>query len=457
MSIFKRKKAEKLSCNEKSNLSTYRQEIKIGLFLGIGLFILALFIFVVGDFSTLFQKKGYTLYAYFSSVSGLEKKTVVRLAGVKVGIVEEIRLKGDQAEVELSVNPDVEVSADSTATLASLGLLGEKFIEIIPGKAKKMARPGDTIGSLPPVGFDQLGTMLASVGDEIKETSRSLRELLGTDQTRTDLKEIFQNVSEFSSELNEFLRKNETRISGSLEKSTEVMENFNKNVETISKNMDEFIQMLKDTVEENRGNLKENISSLKELLSKTEESLKLLNQALEKLNKGEGTLGRLIQDPELIDKTEETVNEIQKIVKPVSSLKVNMGLRAEYFGRSELFRETLYFSLWPASDKFVLTQIVHDPWQDKFTYSAQGGLRWGAFAPRAGILESEFGVGFDFYTWNDRLVFTLEGFDFNRDPRPRLRAWTSFSPARYIRFLLGWDDFTLSEKRELYFGMSFGF
>lgn len=457
MGIFKRKRREGLECSEESNLVTYRKEIKIGLFLGIGLVILALFIFVVGDFSTLFQKKGYTLYANFSSVSGLEKKTVVRLAGVKIGVVEEIRLKGNQAEVEMAINPEVEVSRDSTATLASLGLLGEKFIEIIPGKEKEMAQPGDTIGSLPPVGFDQMGMMLASLGDEIKETSRTLRELLGGDETRTNLKDIFQNMSLFSSELNDFLRQNKSSISGSLEKSTEVMENFNQSVEAISKNLDELILLMKDTVEENRVNLRENISGLKDLLLKTEESLKLLNDALEKLNKGEGTLGKLIQDPELINRTEETVNEIQKIVKPVSSLRLNMGLKAEYFAKSELFKGTLSFALWPSSNKFVLAQIVHDPWQDRFTYSAQGGLRWGAFAPRAGILESEFGVGLDFFTFNDRLVFTFEGFDFNREPRPRFRAWTSFVATRYIHFLLGWDDFTLSEKRELYFGLKFGF
>ncbi len=457
MGIFRRKSKEGVSRDKESRLVIYRQEIKIGLFLGIGLVILALFVFIVGDLSNLFQKKGYTLYAYFQSVSGLEKKTVVRLAGVKVGSVEDIRLKGNQAEVKMSINLDIEISKDATVTLASLGLLGEKFIEIIPGKGEEMAQPGDSLGSLPSVGFDQLGVMLSSLGDEIKETSRSLRELLGEEESRTSLKEIFQNISSFSSELNDFLQQNKSSVSRGLERSSEVMDNFDQKVEKISENLDELIHMLKETVEENRGNLKENFQGIKELLFKTEESLRLLNEALEKLNKGEGSLGKLIQDPELIQKTEETVNEVRKIVRPVSSLRMNMGLRTEYFAKSELLKGSLSFAVWPSSDKFVLAQIVQDPWQDRFTYTAQGGLRWGAFAPRAGILESEFGVGLDFYTLDDRLVFTLEGFDFNREPRPRFRAWTSFLATKYIHFLLGWDDFTLSEKRELYFGLRFGF
>jgi phospholipid/cholesterol/gamma-HCH transport system substrate-binding protein len=457
MSIFKRKRKADASCPEGRNLASYWREIKIGLFLGMGLIILALFIFVVGDFGNLFQKKGYSLYANFKSVSGLEKKTVVRLAGVKVGFVQEIGLKGNQAEVEMAINPDVKISKDSTATLASLGLLGEKYIEINPGTEKELAQAGDTIGSQPAFGFDQMGTTLSSLGDEIKKTSQSLRELLGEKATRENLNEILSNMSLFSSELNDFLQKNKPIIAGGLEKASKAVDDFDQKVDGISKNLDEFIRLLKDTVEENRVNLKENIQGLKEMLSKTEESLKLLNEVLEKLHKGDGTLGKLIQDPDLIDKTEKAVGDIQKIVTPVSSVKINLGLRAEYFAQSELVRGALSFMLWPSSDKFVLAQIVHDPWKDRFTYSAEGGLRWGAFAPRAGIIESEFGVGLDVYAFRDRMVIALEGFDFNRDPRPRFRAWTSFLATKYIHFLLGWDDFTLAQKRELYFGLRFGF
>jgi phospholipid/cholesterol/gamma-HCH transport system substrate-binding protein len=457
MGIFKKSKNEDPGYLDEGRVKAVRQELKIGLFLAVGLAILAVFIFVVGDFSTLFETKGYMLYTHFDTVAGLEKKTVVRMAGVKVGAVKTISLKGSKAEVAMDINPEIEISRDSKATLASLGLLGEKYIEIIPGAEEAVVQPGGTIGSLPPVSFDQLGMILSSVGDDIKNTSKALRDLLGEGEARVNIKEILQNLSSASAELNEFFSENKPLLTQSLEKSAQAIETFDQNVTSISQNLDELIILLKDTVEENRESLKGNLEGIKELISNMEEALKTLNESLEKINKGEGTLGKLISEKELYEKADKTLNDAQGIISPVSSLRIDMGLKAEYFAKSELLRGTLSFGIWPSSDKFLLGQIVQDPWQDKFTYSAQGGIRWGVFAPRAGILESKFGVGLDLYAFKDRVIFTFEGFDFNRNPRPRFRAWTSLVASKSIHVLFGLDDFTLSQNREFYLGMRFGF
>ncbi len=442
---------------EESKRKKFRQEIKIGLFLAIGLAILAVFIFVIGDISTLFEKKGYVLYTHFDSVAGLEKKTLVRMAGVKVGAVEAIMLKSNKAEVAMNINPDIQITQDSKATLASLGLLGEKYIEITPGVDDTLVEPGGIIGSLPPVSFDQLGIILSSVGDDIKSTSKAMRELLGEGGARVNIKEILENLSSVSGELKNVISESKPNITQSLEKAENVIDTFDQNVRAISKNLDELILIMKDTVEENRGSLKGNLEGIEDLISRTEEALKKLSEALEKINKGEGTLGKLIEDPGLYEKAENAVKRVQDFISPVSSFRLDMGLRAEYFAKSEFVKGTLSLGFWPSSDKFLLAQIVSDPWQDKFTYSAQGGIRWGDFAPRAGIMESKFGVGLDFYTFRDRVIFTLEGFDFNREPGPYFRAWTSLVASKFVHILLGLSDFTLSKNREVYFGMRFGF
>jgi hypothetical protein len=257
--------------------------------------------------------------------------------------------------------------------------------------------------------------------------------------------------------LKDFFGENRPHVTESLDKAAEAIETFDQNVQSISQNLNELILLLKDTVEENRGSLKENLEGIRELISKTEEALKSLNKSLEKINKGEGTLGRLIEDPTLYERTEEALVRAQDIVSPFSDFRVAMGLKAEYFAKSDLFRGTLSLGFWPSSDKFLLAQIVSDPWDEKFTVSAQGGIRWGNFAPRAGLMESKFGVGLDMYAFNDRIIFTVEGFDFNRNPRPHFRAWTSLIASKYIHILLGLNDFTLSGNREVYLGMRFGF
>ncbi|UCC39374.1 MAG: MCE family protein [Candidatus Aminicenantes bacterium] len=430
-----------------------KKELKIGMFMAIAAIILAAFIFIVGDISVIFRKEGYPLYASFDTAAGLEKKAVVRMAGVKIGYVKDIRLEKIRAKVLMSLNPGVEVPRDSKATMAALGLLGEKYIEILPGEEKDFCLPGSVIEGIPPVSFDQLGSVLLSIGNEVKEMGKALRDVLGEEELKTNLKETIQNLSSFTGDLKEFFGESKGNLNQSLEKSSKAIQKFDQRVEEISQNLDELISVLRETVEENREHVKINLEHIKELITKTEESLRLLNESLEKINKGEGTLGKLIREPELYERAEEAVRDLERVIHPVSNIRASVGLRTEYYGESDFLKNYLSFSLWPTKEEFLLAQIIHDPWLDKFTYSAQGGVRWGTFSPRAGIMESKFGLGIDYFVFHDRLKFSIESFDFNRRPRPRFKLWTRYAASKYLYLLLGIDDFTLASRREFFFGL----
>jgi phospholipid/cholesterol/gamma-HCH transport system substrate-binding protein len=433
-----------------------KREIKVGMFFAIALFILATIIFIVGDFSTLFRGEGYPLYADFESAAGLERKTVVKMAGVKIGLVKEIRLKGFRAEVLFDIEKGVEVYKDSTAMLASLGLLGEKYIEIIPGEGPEICQPGDTIQSLTPVSFDQLGSLLMSVGEDIAGLGKALKEMLGGEEPKMNFQQILQNLSVLTKDLKELTQENKGTLSAGIQSSNQTIQRFDQRVEDIANNLDELIGVMKSMLEENRGNIVDSTEKLTALIEEAEAALKRLNEALEKVNRGEGTLGKLIQDPELYDRAEKTLREVEKATEQVSSMRVRGGLHFDYYEKSDLFKGTLSFALWPTSDAFLLGQIIRDPWKERFTYSLLGGIRWGAFSPRAGILESELGIGLDWYAWQDRLRFSLESYDFNRDTRPRFRFSTSFYATKFFYILFGLDDFSVSDNRELFFGLGVG-
>ncbi len=433
-----------------------KRELKIGIFMVIALFILAVFIFIVGDLTVLFRKKGYYLYSAFDSVAGLEKNAVVRMAGVKAGYVKDIRLEGRRAQVLMNINPGVQIPKSSKATLAALGLLGEKYIEIIPGEGEDYCQPEGTIDGLPPVSFDQMGTLLLSVGEEVKEIGESLRGLIGEEEAQAHFRDTLQNLSTLTTDLKDIFGTNKEELSRSFKNSSQTIQKFDQKVDEVSQNLDKLISLLKETVEENRENIKINLKSIKELIQKTEESLRLLNESLDKINKGEGTVGRLINEPELYKRTEETMDELEKVVHNLSGVRFTLGLRADYFGESEFLKPTITLRLWPTADKFIMTQAIHDPWLEKFTYSVQAGLRWRNLSPRAGIMESKFGAGLDYYMVTDRLRFSLEGYDFNRQPRPHFRLWTQYAVSKYLYILLGVDDFTLAPKREVFFGFGLG-
>ena len=81
------------------------------------------------------KTEGYTINAQFNQVGGLAAGDAVRISGVKIGSIKAITLdkKTFMANVEASINKDIQVPADSAATVASSGLLGGNYLEISPG------------------------------------------------------------------------------------------------------------------------------------------------------------------------------------------------------------------------------------------------------------------------------------------------------------------------------------
>jgi phospholipid/cholesterol/gamma-HCH transport system substrate-binding protein len=104
---------------------------------------------------------GYTLYAKFDHIDGMGVGADVRIAGVKVGSVNEERIDPEsfQAVVALSVRSGIKLPKDTGAIITSESLLGGKYLSLQPGGEETMLQPGQTI--------------------TITQSSISLEELLG--------------------------------------------------------------------------------------------------------------------------------------------------------------------------------------------------------------------------------------------------------------------------------------
>ncbi len=87
----------------------------------------------------------YPLVAEFVSAEGVSAGGEIRMAGVKVGTVGEMELNAENftADVQLNIDTDVMVPADSEVKIASDGLLGGSFVEIVPGADAIMLEPGE--------------------------------------------------------------------------------------------------------------------------------------------------------------------------------------------------------------------------------------------------------------------------------------------------------------------------
>jgi phospholipid/cholesterol/gamma-HCH transport system substrate-binding protein len=91
--------------------------------------------------------QGYNLVANFDRADGLGIGSDVRISGVKVGSVSGQNLDPNtyQAKITITISDDVKIPSDSTAEIASDGLLGGKYLALVPGGDEKMLKKGDRI------------------------------------------------------------------------------------------------------------------------------------------------------------------------------------------------------------------------------------------------------------------------------------------------------------------------
>lgn len=429
-----------------------KREMRIGIFVGTALLIMAVFVFIVGDLSVLFKKPGYTVFVDFESAAGLENRSVVKMSGVKIGYVQGITLSRKKARITLSIYAGVEIPKGSKATTSSLGLLGEKYMEIIPGDSPENCRPGDTLGSQAVMGFDQIGGLLQSVGTEVSEAGRAVKDTLGPEM-RANLNRTIENMAGLSSDLKDLVGRNRAEIGKTVDEAGKAFRNLSLKVDETAAGLNDTIRLLKDIAAENRESVKVDLQGIKTLIGKIEESLKLLNEALGKAVKGEGTVGKLLQDPALYDKAEKAVDDLGAVSRSFSSLRFQADVRAEDLPKRGLVRPVFQLGLRVSPRAFFEAGLVRDPGKDEFAFSLLGGYRMGDFAPRFGLIESQFGVGLDYYAFNDAGMIRAEGFDFNRPGRARFRLSARFSPWSSLYFILGADELALAARREIFFGL----
>ena len=119
-------------------------EAKVGLFVLVAFIILGYMSFRVGEHG-FGLKKGYLVNVVFDNATGLARDASVQIAGVEVGRVEEISLRNGKALVTMRMLPSVKLEKDVEAKIKSYGILGDKYVDIVPGTEGKayIAAGGD--------------------------------------------------------------------------------------------------------------------------------------------------------------------------------------------------------------------------------------------------------------------------------------------------------------------------
>jgi len=283
--------------------------IRLGLFVAIGIVIFIVGIFLVGARNGMFTKS-FTIKAYFTNTSGLKPGGNVRYDGVKVGIVKTVKIINDSTvEVIMSIDESKHefITKSATATIASDGLMGDKLVNIMSGIPNSpQTEEGDVIKTKKDINMDAMLEKLGGTSDNINVITDNLKNItsdlnskkgaiqsLYKDTSLTiELRQTFANLNTMSLDVK--------RAGQSIEQITSKMQNGKGAIS----------EVLNDTAL--GRNLVKTISNLKETSEKLSAASDQVNLTMRRVNSPNGPVNTLLTDTSLSNNIKQSAVNIKK-------------------------------------------------------------------------------------------------------------------------------------------------
>ena len=164
-----------------------------------------------------FKQETNIVEAAFTDLYGLELQAPVRMAGVKVGIVQDTFLDDNRAVVRIALKPDVQLPSTTRASIASRGLVGEKYISLSAKVGDSKWLPdGARIPTDPGGDINVFIARVTTVADDLRSLSLSLTDFLGTKEGPSKLQELLDNTNTTMRQLSVILEENHEGMTNTL-------------------------------------------------------------------------------------------------------------------------------------------------------------------------------------------------------------------------------------------------
>lgn len=276
-------------------------ELRVGLFVLVGLTVLAAGIFYVTGAGILGPK--YRIRTFLPEVSGLANGASVKLDGVEIGNVEAVKLvprvagkpvdKNRNVEVDMRIDRRFqnEILTDSVASLVTEGLLGNRYVEIQRGLTGTPLKENQEIPG--------------SEEKAIKEVVERSAELLGNLSALTDsAQDMLAGVRAGHGNLGKLLKDEQAynRLNSILARTDQMMANIQAGQGTLGK-----------------------VVASDEMYGKVDKAIDNVNGIISDVRAGKGTIGKLLTDPTLYDQAKEAIANTNSLVGDVRAGKGSLG------------------------------------------------------------------------------------------------------------------------------------
>ncbi len=289
-------------------MSKSRLEWKVGLFVFIGLVLIAALLLQFSKGLTFFRPT-YDIYLRSSNVGGLKTKAGVLMSGVQVGTVSDIQLAPDGRTVTITLRifSNYVIRKDARFVIEQSGFLGDQYVAIEPAANKLPPfQNGDTANAEAPFNLQDFTRSAAGFISRVDETIKKLNDSLA-DVTRILLNpQTLTNLSVTAANLRDVSERaivTVDNINATLATNAPALSDSASNLVVFSKQLNEFAAQLKDVVATNSDGVAQTVENVQA----SSESLKSL---MEDLQTGKGLAGTLLKNPEMAARASEIASNL---------------------------------------------------------------------------------------------------------------------------------------------------
>ena len=460
----------------------FGSEFKVGIFVIVACVALfSIFIFLSPDFFKRYTYKKY--YSMVDNADGVIDKTHIRTNGVKIGTVDRIDLAENKTKIIFAVEREIKIPVGSKLDIRSRGLLGDKYIEILRTDNEELIPEGGEVevksGSANP---DEMMATASDIANDVKRITKVLANTIDSKEGEESVETVISDMTETMKELKEAMKDSRVKIDSTLTHLEKAASGIS---QVISKNQSAFDSIfgdlaymsdsLRSALESENGdnNIERMMANIDEAIVNFKDTSTYVKNVSAKIQEGKGAVGRLIGDDGVIDKVEETIANVNKIIEPASNLQLGVDYRGEFRADKSsqhyfnlLFRTNrdkyYLFGLTDVGNKVLTTQKDTTPLgkegeylsyetktitEDKaMRFNVQFAQRWYNLTMRFGLFESKGGFAADYHLLNNRLIFTLEAFDWNSGGGHKFRhvahfkTYAKLTILDHLTMIAGVDD-----------------
>ena len=283
-----------------------RTEIQVGIMVLVALAILLWGVTWLKELSI--ARKQRVWIVHFDQTGGLAASDEVQVNGIRKGDVQSVELVGDGVIVRLALASEIQLTRDCVVAIRNVGLMGEKVIgvQLSPNGQPYTAR--DTIPGLYEVGLPEIVATLGPTLSTVGALTHQLQNIADALNKNGDFTTSMKNLKAASVDLRDAVKEDRAALHATLE-----------NFQAASKTTK---ALTSDREAQLRTALDHFASSAEKLdrLSGRLDSLRASIQAVSsRVEKGQGTLGKLVNDDQVYTETRETLNELKTLIADIKA------------------------------------------------------------------------------------------------------------------------------------------